>query len=108
VNTLALIAATAALTDRAHLEASLKLNRAGMAQWAEILAELDLEAIPSVGNFLCVDVGRPAAAVYEALLREGVIVRPVANYGLPNHLRITLGLAQENRRAGAALRKVLA
>lgn len=108
VNTLALIAATAALTDRAHLEASLKLNRAGMAQWAEILAELDLEAIPSVGNFLCVDVGRPAAPVYEALLREGVIVRPVANYGLPNHLRITLGLAQENRRAGAALRKVLA
>lgn len=107
VNSLALIAATAALTDRAHLEASLKLNQAGMAQWREMLAELGLEAIPSVGNFLCVDMGRPAAPVYEALLREGVIVRPVANYGLPSHLRITLGLAQENRRAGAALRKVL-
>lgn len=107
VNSLALTAATAALADRAHLEASLKLNQTGMTQWTEMLAELDLEAIPSVGNFLCVDVGRPAAPVYEALLREGVIVRPVANYGLPNHLRITLGLAQENRRAGAALRKVL-
>ena len=107
VNSLALTAAAAALTDRAHLEASQKLNQTGMAQWHEMLTELGLEAIPSVGNFLCVDVGRPAAPVYEALLREGVIVRPVANYGLPNHLRITLGLAQENRRAGAALRKVL-
>lgn len=108
VNILALAAATVALADRAHLEASLKLNQQGMQQWVEACAELGLEYIPSVGNFLCVDVGRPAAPVYEALLREGVIVRPVANYGLPNHLRITLGLAQENRRAIAALRKVLA
>lgn len=108
VNILALAAATVALTDRAHLEASLKLNQAGMQQWVEACAELGLDYIPSVGNFLCVDVGRPAAPVYEALLREGVIVRPVANYGLPDHLRITLGLAQENRRAITALRKVLA
>jgi histidinol-phosphate aminotransferase len=104
----ALAAATVALTDRAHLEASLKLNQAGMQQWLEAAAELGLDHIPSVGNFICVDVGRPAAPVYEALLREGVIVRPVANYGLPDHLRITLGLAQENRRAINALRKVLA
>lgn len=107
VNILALTAAAAALGDRAHLEATLKLNQAGMAQWREAIAELGLTAIPSVGNFICVDIGRLAAPVYEALLREGVIVRPVANYGLPNHLRITLGLAQENRRAIAALRKVL-
>ncbi|MFP5505777.1 MAG: histidinol-phosphate transaminase [Gammaproteobacteria bacterium] len=104
----ALAAATVALTDRAHLEASLKLNQQGMQQWTEAAAELGLAYIPSVGNFICVDVGRPAAPVYDALLREGVIVRPVANYGLPNHLRITLGLAQENRRAINALRKVLA
>ena len=108
VNILALAAATVALTDRAHLEASLKLNQQGMQQWIEAAADLGLDYIPSVGNFLCLDVGRPAAPVYEALLREGVIVRPVANYGLPNHLRITLGLAQENRRAITALRKVLA
>jgi histidinol-phosphate aminotransferase len=107
VNILALAAASVALTDRAHLEASLKLNQAGMQQWIEATAELGLDYIPSVGNFLCVDVGRSAAPVYEALLREGVIVRPVANYGLPNHLRITLGLTQENRRAITALRKVL-
>ena len=107
VNHIALAAATAALGDRAHLEASLKLNQAGQVQWAEAAAELGLEYIPSAGNFICLDVGRPAAAVYEQLLREGVIVRPVAAYGLPNHLRITLGLAQENRRAINALRKVL-
>ena len=108
VNHIALAAATAALGDRAHLEASLKLNQAGQVQWVEASAELGLEYIPSAGNFICLDVGRPAAAVYEQLLREGVIVRPVAGYGLPNHLRITFGLAQENRRAINALRKVLA
>jgi len=108
VNILAMTAATAALGDRAHLEASLKLNQAGLAQWVEATAEMGLSFIPSVGNFICLDVGRAAAPVYELLLREGVIVRPVANYGLPNHLRITLGLAQENRRAISALRKVLA
>ena len=107
VNILAMAAASVALMDRAHLEASLKLNQSGMQQWIDAMAELGLDYIPSVGNFLCVDVGRPAAPVYEALLHEGVIVRPVANYGLPNHLRITLGLTQENRRAITALRKVL-
>ena len=107
VNNVALAAAAAALGDRAHLEASLKLNQAGHMQWTEAAAELGLRYIPSVGNFICLDVGRPAAAVYELLLHEGVIVRPVANYGLPNHLRITIGLAQENRRAINALRKVL-
>ena len=107
VNILAMAAASVALMDRAHLEASLKLNQSGMQQWIDAMADLGLDYIPSVGNFLCVDVGRPAAPVYEALLHEGVIVRPVANYGLPNHLRITLGLTQENRRAITALRKVL-
>jgi len=61
---------------------------------------------------VCIDVGnsssgRTAAAVYEALLHEGVIVRLVANYGMPNHLRVTLGLAEENARFLAALEKVL-
>ncbi len=107
VNIVALAAATAALGDRAHLEATHKLNQAGLAQWVEAAAELGLGYIPSVGNFICLDVARPAADVYERLLHEGVIVRPVANYGLPTHLRITVGLAQENRRAIAALRKVL-
>jgi histidinol-phosphate aminotransferase len=60
-----------------------------------------------VGNFISVDVGRDASSVYEALLREGVIVRPVANYAMPDYLRISVGLAEENHRALEALGKVL-
>jgi histidinol-phosphate aminotransferase len=66
-----------------------------------------LKWIDSVGNFICVDTGRPAEEVYQALLRRGVIVRPVANYGLPNHLRITIGLPEENECLIGALREVL-
>jgi histidinol-phosphate aminotransferase len=57
---------------------------------------------------LCVDVGRPGAQVYQALLQEGVIVRPVDNYGLPNFLRVTVGLEAENARFLEALKTVLA
>jgi len=55
---------------------------------------------------VCVDFGRPAAPLYERLLREGVIVRPVANYGMPNHLRVTIGLPEENARFIEALKKI--
>jgi histidinol-phosphate aminotransferase len=68
---------------------------------------MGLDHIPSVGNFVAVDVGRPAAPVYDALLREGVIVRPVANYGMPNHLRVTVGRTEDNKRFLDALAKVL-
>jgi histidinol-phosphate aminotransferase len=68
---------------------------------------MGLDYIPSVGNFVSIDVGEQAAAVYDALLHEGVIVRPVANYGMPRHLRVTLGLAEENTRFLNALKKVL-
>jgi histidinol-phosphate aminotransferase len=60
-----------------------------------------------VGNFLTVDLGRPAGPVDQALLRAGVITRPIAGYGLPNHLRISVGLAEENARCLQALRLVL-
>jgi len=65
---------------------------------------MGLRHIPSAGNFVSVEVG-DAAAVNMKLLREGVIVRPVANYGLPRHLRVTIGLAAENERFLAALAK---
>jgi len=64
--------------------------------------------LPSRGNFLCVDFKQPTGPIFEALLREGVIVRPVANYGLPNHLRISIGLAEENAFAADAIKRVLA
>ncbi len=106
VNTLALAAAAAALDDDKHLQRTRALNSAGMQQLIAGFRALRLEYIPSVGNFICVHVGQ-AAAVYENLLRAGVIVRPVANYGMPEHLRITIGLEQENRRFLEALQKTL-
>jgi len=108
VNSLALEAAKAALGDDIHLTRSVDLNRDGLRRLGEAFAERGLSFIPSVGNFLTVDVGRPAAPVYDALLRQGVIVRPVANYGLPHHLRVTVGTEEENRIFLNALDRVLA
>ncbi|MAT65017.1 MAG: histidinol-phosphate transaminase [Gammaproteobacteria bacterium] len=107
VNSLALAAAEVALGDAEHIARAVALNAAGMQAWQAACNKLGLAFIPSVGNFLSVDVGRPAGEVYEALLREGVIVRPIGAYGLPDHLRITLGTEAENSRAIAALEKVL-
>ena len=100
--------AAAAIADTDFVTRSRALNDAGRQQWLDGLQALGLSAIPSRGNFLCVDMGQPAAPLFQALLREGVIVRPVANYGLPNHLRISIGLAEENAFALAALARVLA
>jgi histidinol-phosphate aminotransferase len=108
VNNLAMAAAVAALEDGDHLRASVEMNSVGLQQLATAFEAMGLEYIPSVGNFISVDVARAAAPVYEALLREGVIVRPVANYGMPNHLRVTVGLPEENERFIVALQKVLA
>ncbi len=107
VNSVALAAAAAALDDEEHLQRSLSLNAAGMKQLMEGAAALGLDYIPSVGNFISVDMGQPAAPIYEGLLRKGIIVRPVANYGMPNHLRITIGRPEENQRLLQALREVL-
>ena len=104
----ALAAAAAALDDHAHLEATLVLNRAGIARLTAGLAALGLKVAPSAANFVLVDLGRPAAPVSDLLQREGVIVRPVANYGLPNHLRITTGTAAQNERLLAAMSRALA
>lgn len=108
VNAPAQAAAIAALGDQAHIARSAQLNRAGLAQLTAGLAALGLAAIPSLGNFVTVDLGRPAGPVDQALLRQGVICRPVANYGLPNHLRVSIGLEAENARFLAAVRQVLA
>jgi len=108
VNSMALAAAEAALSDDEYVLRSRELNRTGMAMLVQGLAELGLAVIPSAGNFIAVDVGREARPVYDALLREGVIVRPIAEYGLPRHLRITIGLPAQNQRLLDSLRRVLA
>lgn len=107
VNSLALAAAEAALGDTPHLQASLQVNVVGMQQLLEGFERLGLASITSVGNFICARVG-DGMRVYDRLLHEGVIVRPVANYGLPEYLRITVGTAEENQRLLDALHKVLA
>lgn len=106
VNSLALAAAAAALDDEEHLRRTLAATQQGMDQLVRGLGALGLGHIPSVGNFVCVDLGQPAAPLYERLLREGVIVRPLANYGMPNHLRVTVGLPEENDRFLKALEKI--
>jgi histidinol-phosphate aminotransferase len=107
VNSLALAAACAALADSEYLAAGRAMNDAGMAQLEAGFAELGLGWIASKGNFIAFDLGREAMPVFQALLREGVIVRPVANYGMPNYLRVSIGLPAENSRFLAALAKVL-
>lgn len=97
VNSLALAGAQAALTDDQHVEQAVQINITGMQQLTQAFNAMGLKYIPSVGNFICVEVGRNAPSVYEALLRQGVIVRPVASYEMPNHLRITVGTAEENQ-----------
>jgi histidinol-phosphate aminotransferase len=103
VNSIALAAAVAALQDTDHVERTVALNRAGIASLRSGLEKLGLKVLPTAANFVLVDLGRPAGPVYEAMLRQGVIVRPVDNYGLPNHVRITTGTAEQNQRALEAL-----
>jgi histidinol-phosphate aminotransferase len=107
VDSLAQAAAIAALGDRDYLRRSVELNDRGMRQLVEGVTRLGLAYIPSSGNFLTVDLGREAGPVDQALLRLGVVTRPIANYGLPNHLRVSIGLAAENARFLAALEQVL-
>lgn len=106
-NLIAQEAALAALDDADHVTKSIELNNAGMLQLTSGLDLLGLSYMPSIGNFLTVNVEKDAGPVYEALLREGVIVRPLANYKLPEHLRITVGKHEQNTRVLTALKKVL-
>jgi histidinol-phosphate aminotransferase len=111
VNTLAQAAAIAALNDKTFLEKSAALNAQGYRRLTEAFDKLGLEYVPSDGNFVLVRVGDDAAAgnrVNLELLKQGVIVRPVGNYGLPQWLRITIGLPEENEAFLAALEKTLA
>jgi histidinol-phosphate aminotransferase len=108
VNSLAQAAGLAALADTGHVRESVRVNREGLRQVADGLSARGLAFIPSVGNFITFDVRRPPGPAYEALLRQGVIVRPVANYGLPTHLRVTIGREAENERFLQALDRVLA
>ena len=107
VNSVALAAAPAALDDAGFVRKSFELNRSGMRQLTDGFKRLAIEHIPSYGNFVSFRV-KDAAGVFQKLLGAGVIVRPIASYGMPQHLRVTVGLELENARFLAALERALA
>lgn len=96
VNSLALLAAEVTLAETEYLQEVVSLNAAGIQQLGQGLKALSYDVIPSAGNFLLVDMHRDAMPVYESLLQKGLIVRPVGNYGLAKHLRITIGTHAQN------------
>lgn len=102
-NALALAAAQAALDDDAFVDRSRRSNRLGLQRMYAGFAERGYDCIPSAGNFLSVRFGERSAAVYQDLLQRGVIVRPIANYGLPQFLRISVGTSEQIERLFAAL-----
>ena len=107
VNSVALAAAAAALEDTDFVQRSVAANASGMRQITAGLKRLRLEQIPSYGNFVTFRV-RDAVSVYQRLLKQGVIVRPIASYGMPQHLRVTIGLESENERFLESLERSLA
>ncbi len=107
VNSLALAAAEAALGDEAHLTRSVDHNNAALPALTAGLEALGGQVLPSQANFVTADMGMDGDEAFQALLREGVIVRPMAGYGLPRHLRITVGTEAENERFLAAMGRVL-
>ena len=107
VNAMSLAAALVALDDEAYLKESVRVNNEGMKMLTNACDQLGLGYIPSVGNFLTIDFGCDAMPIYDGLLQEGIIVRPIGVYGLPNHLRVTVGLPLENKRFIDSLKKLL-
>jgi histidinol-phosphate aminotransferase len=107
VNSLAQVAALAALEDEAHVLECVRMIEAGRHYLYDEFKALGLRYVPSRANFIRVDVGRSAAEIYQKLLHEGVIVRPMTPFGMDSTLRITVGTAEENRRLVKGLRTVL-
>jgi histidinol-phosphate aminotransferase len=107
VSSVALAGAAAALDDEAHVSAAVKVAVAERARVAQRLESLATRCLPSAANFLLLHAGPDARARFDALLRAGIIVRPVANYQLPEYLRVTLGTVEQNDRFLAAWQKIL-
>src|SRR5262245_30590420 len=108
VNSLAQVAALAALDDEAHTLECVRMIEAGRHFLYDGFKHLGLRYVPSRANFVLVDVGRNAGTIYQGLLREGVIVRPMTSFGMETTLRVSVGTPEENRRLIKALATVLA
>lgn len=107
MNSLSLRAAEVVLDDEEYLAESIRVNKEGMQQLVAFCEDNGLNYIPSHGNFLTIEVGPEAGDMYQKLLRAGVIVRPVAGYQLPNHLRVSIGLPSENQAFIDAMKTIL-
>src|SRR3990167_4479326 len=105
VNTIAAKAAIAALTDKEHIKKSVLVNQQGMQQLEAGLKQLKIPYIPSIGNFITMDVN-DAASVYQQLLLEGIIVRPLKAYNMPKHIRVTIGTFEQNQRFLTAMSRL--
>jgi histidinol-phosphate aminotransferase len=106
ITSLAQVAVAAGMDDIDHVKNTLRVNREGMDYLQAEFARLKVAYVPSNANFILADVGN-GRAVFDKLLHLGVIVRPMHGYGFPRHVRISVGLPEENRRLIEALEKVL-
>jgi len=106
-NAIAQAAGVAALTDVEHVSKSRELNSQGKVYLYNAFEEMGIAYIPTQGNFVTIDLKQDAAPINQSLLHSGVIVRPIKGYGLPNHLRISIGTAEQNKRLVEALQKAL-
>lgn len=107
VNVIAQEAARASLEDTAHVEKSAQLAKQGIALFRAAASELGIVVYPSLGNFILLDVGDRAQAIHDGLLRDGVITRFMAVWGLASHIRVSIGTEEQNQRAVIALRTQL-
>ncbi len=107
VSRIAQAAAVAAIQDQDHVQRTIELNQRGMQQLTDFFHEIGIEYIPSTCNFLTISLGENAQAIYDALLQEGVIVRPLSANDMPQHLRISIGTSEENQHFMKAIKKVL-
>lgn len=107
VNNLAVAAGLAALDDQAHLEQTRTLTWSGKRYLYDVFERLSIPYIPTQANFILFDAGRPATEVFDAMLRQGVLLRPCGSFGLPTSLRVTVGKAEENQRFAEALEAVV-
>ena len=107
VNQLAQIGALAALEDNEHYQKTLEMTKEGIAWLTEQLKNLGLKPFPTQTNFFLVDIEQDGKALYQALLKKGVIVRPMTAYGYPRYIRITVGTQEENQRLLGAVKETL-
>ena len=106
VNNCAVVAGIAALSDTEFLIQTCATNKQGLVQMENGLTQLSIKYIPSVGNFITIDTGMDGVTIFNQLLLKGIIVRPLVPYGLPQHLRITIGSYEQNKRVLSALKEL--